>query len=146
MTTDEGKAVLASLRSHDRGWRTEVSPAAYLFFGVPLSMDVSTREVPEDDPPPAIDDRERDLALRVLTNLPSILPTAEHVFRAYLDRKGDSASLQYIHDPHIWISREALEEDGPASWTLVVEFSDAPSYGCHIEFDGTEFQRIWAGD
>ena len=145
MTPDEADAVLAALQVHAVGWRTEVSPAR-LFFGVPISLDVTTREVPEVGAPPAMDDRERELALRALMNLPSILLTAERVFLDYMNRKGDADALRHIQDPHIWISRESLEESSPAGWTFVVEFSDATDYGCHIEFDGIEYQGIWAGD
>jgi hypothetical protein len=46
-------------------------------------------------------------------------------------------------NPKLWLSADVEDE---REWTLVVERSDWPDFGWHLEFHGVEFRELWAGD
>jgi hypothetical protein len=47
-----------------------------------------------------------------------------------------------LRDPRIWLD---AERDDGISWTFVIERTDWPDFGYHVEFKGIEFVEIWAG-
>ena len=136
------------------GWTAPIPEIQ--FCDVPLRIEVNTRPYPEEEPVPVMAEPHHDLVELILDNLPNVIDLAEKEFRKYSGTALDSLT-EDIRDPHIWIEcpePDDIAEDGSyeiepfegESWTLVIGQKSAPDYGIHIEFDGTDFSEIWAGD
>lgn len=80
----------------------------------------------------------------ILLQLRDVVREAEQHFENYNMTNPDAKGL--VSEPHIWIARDAIEEHGPNRWAFVTGTKSAPDFGWHVEFDGTEFREIWAGD
>lgn len=120
-------------------WRADLPPQFGTFFGRPLSVEMS-RWRPDQRKQPS----EADIKLlnSILPELPKILEKAKREFEKF---EPDAPEfIEHLTTPYIWIS-ENLDKH-PDDWTLVLERTDWPDYGCHIEFRGCEFVKIWAGD
>ena len=137
--------VLASLLPDKFGWWAELPLAAGDFLGTPMRINVQTRPIPEAGAPPRPNEAELQLVRIVLEGWRPVLLRAETEFRAY-NAPHDPNAENIIREPHVWIDRECMTEEGQSRWTLVVGRRDAPDFGYHLEFEGTEFLEIWAGD
>lgn len=137
--------LFATLTADDTGWHATLPAEADGFLGHPVRLDIQTRQFPEDGPPPPPGEPKLGLARQVLANLPQVLAVTE---REYRDRAAgwgrDPVGL--VRDPHIWLSLDEFEEDGPGQWAFVIGRQDAPGYGTHVEFDGLDFLECWSGD
>jgi hypothetical protein len=121
------------------GLRAELPQHLGTFLGRPIGVETDERRPPDTLRQP--DTNDLKLLGKILASLPQILRKAELEFQRYeLDR--DPAFWEHLCNPHIWIDPDKHSDN----WTFVVERADSPDYGCHIEFRGHEFQRIWAGD
>jgi hypothetical protein len=79
----------------------------------------------------------------ILAALPEVLPIAEEEWEDFADNDTDEPRRL---EPHIWIFRKSLKKTMKAlPWTFVVNLRGT-DYGWHIEFKGTRFVEIWAGD
>ncbi len=136
--------LLATFVADDTGWNTQVPTSAGLFLGHPIGMVIQTRHVPEDGPPPKPDEQKLALARQVLGSLPAVVAIAEREFVGYAGAEDGASPL--VRDPHIWLSLDEFEEDGPGQWSFVIGRQGAPDYGVHVEFDGLEFLERWGGD
>jgi len=136
--------LLKGLEQTKYGWRMTLPRECRNFFGVQLAVDFQTRLVPERPPPPEVNEGEKELARTVLLRLRDVLRLAEQRFESYNSTNPDA--IGHVLNPHIWINRESIEEDGSSRWALVIGAKGAPDFGWHVEFDGTECQDIWAGD
>jgi hypothetical protein len=131
------------LEPHRYGWSADLGSMSASFCGHPISLRIDTSDQPPTDTPPAPSRAELNLATTILRNLPSLLATCETAF-AEEGRKYDATAQQHVLDPHIWISREFIE-DG-SRWSLSVSRDDAPDFGYRLEFDGLKYLGISAGD
>jgi hypothetical protein len=109
-----------------------------VFHGRSVGVSIDRLRADEREPRPA------DMALLagIINELLMILSVAEREFDRY-EVDSDASYAEQIANPHIWISGERKDSD---AWTFVVERSDWPDYGCHLEFRGNQFCKIWAGD
>ena len=142
MNTTAIDTVLRSLQRYDWGWRTRLPDIR--FIGQPVELRVDTQPMPIGDPSPPLDGTETELVHRILGGLAGVLAEVERHYREYNNDVPDV--IERVHEPHIWLSRDVLAEDGPCRWAFVVGIADAPDWCIHSEFVGLEFQEIWAGD
>ena len=140
------EATLAALAPHEYGWRAEIPPDRGTFLGRPTSLDIETTEEPRKSNPPRPTEAELALARTILAALPAILAEAARQFTDDVTAEGDPGALDQVADPHAWISRLEMEEEGPAHWAFVVGRRDNDDFGYHLEFEGAEFRSIWSGD
>ena len=126
----------------DYGWTGRFSGAPRHIFGKEICIHLDTRAVP-DDPKvlPPVSANQAALVRMITPALPSILKRVEDATVAYNNQDPDFR--QFVRNPHVWLDSE--EDDGE-SWTFVIERTDNPGFGYHIEFKGTNFVEIWAGD
>ena len=120
--------------------------SAALIFGQPVSIEIETRSVPSDAPIPNLNDQEFALVALIIENIEHCIN--ESVAKLQGDeshQRLDEANAQ-ITNPHVWISREMMQEEGMQRWTMVVGVDVNPDFGWHVEFDGLECLEIWAGD
>jgi hypothetical protein len=141
MEADSIKTVLASLQEDRWGWRATLPDIR--FIGKAVSLRVDTQPIPTDGPSPPLDETETALVRLVLGNLPGLLTEIERHYRSHADSPD---IIGRFHEPHVWLSRDWLAEEGPDFWSFVVGIADAPDWGIHAEFRGLEFQQIWSGD
>lgn len=137
------EAILATLQPDPYGWRQQL-PAAYQFFGQPVSVTIETRPFPESGVPPRPTRAELDLVRLILSGLPGVLATATREHAAYNDACPEL--LEKVHDPRVWVCREFQETDGPERWALTSGISDAPDWTIFVEFRGLSFLEVWSGD
>lgn len=136
---------ISNLTEHDYGWEGSLPDDVGLFFGQPIGIEIETRPVSEDGPPPPVSRDERMLVRKIIAELPQVLTEAKKQFIRYTAKKDPDASEQ-VREPHIWINRDELEEeDNPERWTFVIGREDLPDFGYHIEFDGLTCLEIWSG-
>ncbi len=88
--------------------------------------------------------RDGDLELlhQILADLPAILTSAQAALSDY-ERDASGAYLAHVHNPHIWIPED---QEDPKEWAFVVERDDWPSFGWHIEFQGSKVIEVWSGN
>lgn len=141
MDADAIDAVLRSLEEYRWGWRADLP--GVLFIAKPVGLRVDTQPIPTGGPSPLLDATETALVRRVLAALPALLPVIEREYRRHAD---STDIIDRVHEPHAWLSRDVLTEEGPGHWSFVVGIADAPDWGIHADFDGLAFQRIWSGD
>ena len=115
-------------------------------LGHPLSIEIETRSVPSDAPIPSLNDRESELICLIVDNI-------DHCINESLSKLRNDASYQRLNEanaqvanPHVWISRELTDEEGPQRWALVIGVDVNPDFGWHIEFDGLKCLEVWGGD
>ncbi len=142
MEPDTIEAVLRSLHATPWGWQAELPGTAFL--GRRVGLQIDTRSVPVDGPPPVPNAAELGLAGLILGGLPAVLAEAEGQYRAYYS--GAPASVERADKPHVWLSRAELARGAPDRWALVVGISGAGDYGTHIEFAGLSYVGVWSGD
>lgn len=132
-----------TLEPYRYGWSADLGSMSASFCGHPVSLRIDTSTLPFTDIPPAPSRAELALATTILQNLPGLLATCETAFAAE-GRKCDATAKQHVLDPHVWISREFIE-DG-SRWSLSVSRDDAPDFAYALEFDGLKYLGISAGD
>jgi hypothetical protein len=138
------KRLLDDLQRHEHGWQGPVPRAYGTFFGKQICLVVETLAVADDDAsPPPLSPAEKKLARAILAELPQVLQNAEEKLRDHCAERNPEA-IERIENPHIWLCRDTLEEDGPGRWEFVVGQEETPDFGYHIEFDELECQNIWA--
>jgi hypothetical protein len=142
MEPDAIEVLLRALHATLWGWQAELPGAAFL--GRQVGLQIDTRSVPGDGPPPMPDAAEVGLARLVLGGLPEVLAEAERQYRAY--HAGAPAAVERAHEPCVWLSRAALARDGPDRWAVVVGIAGAEDYGTHVEFAGLSCVGAWSGD
>ena len=130
-----------SLEPDRFGWVADLAGSGAVFFGHRFVLRIETSSQPVTDAPPSPSRAELALASAIIENLPSILATCEAKFTEY---NANSTAPHHIHDPHIWICREFIEEG--SRWAFVVGRDDAPDFGYHLEFDGLKYLGMSAGD
>jgi hypothetical protein len=143
---------LASIRdrlkpTNGTTWRAELGSEQARLFDCPIAIEISTRSVPDDSPVPEISNAESHLADMVLLGLDKCLSQCERL----LDADPTIRHIRISNDarvanPHIWIDREMMTENGPTRWAMVLGIDVNPDFGWHIEFDGLDALEIWAGD
>ena len=111
------------------------------FLNVPVSLMIET-SLQQSDAPPLPNSLEKDLALRILNNLKRIIRTAENVVRSYANAENLELA-DNIDDPHIWISRDMIEEDGSTQWAFVIGTLDPPAYSYNLDFQGIKYKDIF---
>ncbi len=136
--------LLAGLTPGETGWTAKVPADFGRFLSHPVGLDIQTRHFHENDPLPPPDEQKLVLARQVLRALPQVLAIAEREANHYAD--GLAADPTQIHNPHLWLSLDEFEDDGPGRWAFVVERQDWPDYGVHVEFDGLKYLEMWGGD
>lgn len=144
MTKAEIDSALSRLSLENRKYRAWL-PESLTFAGQLVSLEIDTESFATEAPPPEPSDELMNLARHVLAQVAPILQKAE---RAYIEyhRDYNPDALANASNPHLWLSVDALLDDGPTRWALVVGLKDAPDYGTHIEFDGAELVEVWSGD
>jgi hypothetical protein len=143
MLAENIEGILQTLQPDAYGWWCELPPPIR-FFAKPVGVKLDTRPVPEEYPPTPPEAAEIELLRFILSGLEKLLAVAERQYNEYnIDLP---ELLEKVHDPHVWISREWLEKDGPGRWTFVVGIADAPDWGIHLEFRELEFLEVWSGD
>ena len=128
-------------------WRAELDSEQARLLDCPIAIEISTRAVPDDSPVPEISDAESRLADIVLRGLDKCVSQCEGL----LDADPTIGHCRINNDarvvnPHIWIDREMMTEDGPTRWAMVLGVDENPDFGWHIEFDELDALEIWAGD
>jgi hypothetical protein len=133
--------VLRSLVEHRWGWRADLP--GIRFIGRAVGLRVDTQPIPTGGSSPPLDGTESALVRLVLSHLSELLPLIEREFRGHADSPD---IIDRIHEPHVWLSRDWIVEEGPDFWSFVSGIADAPDWGIHAEFDGLVFRDIWSGD
>ena len=115
-------------------------------LGHPLSIEIETRSVPSDTPIPQLNHDESVLIELILDNI-------DHCANETLAKLEGDESYQRLSEadarianPHIWISREKMSEEGMQRWTMVIGVDVNADFGWHVEFDGLKCLEVWAGD
>ena len=115
-------------------------------LGLPVSFEIETRSVPSDTPTPRLNEQESTLVALIVENI-------NHCISESLAKLQNDESFQRLNEanarianPHVWISREMMNEEGAQRWTMVIGVDVNPDFGWHVEFDGLKCLRIWAGD
>ena len=115
-------------------------------LGHPLSIEIETRSVPSDTPIPQLNHDESVLIELILGNI-------DHCANETLAKLEGDESYQRLSEadarianPHIWISREKMSEEGMQRWTMVIGVDVNADFGWHVEFDGLKCLEVWAGD
>lgn len=101
----------------------------------------------DDSPVPAISDVEARLIDSILARLADCIAQCERL----LDTDPTIGHIRInggakVVNPHIWISREVMEQDGEDRWVMVLGVDANPDFGWHIEFERLTALEIWAGD
>jgi hypothetical protein len=124
------------------GWSAPI-PNEFQFLDRPLMLRIQTEPIKSLNPRKP-NEQELALARTVLANLEDILPIVEEEFALY--HEDFPEFIEDAVNPHVWISCDALEYDGPERWSFIVEAAKNEFYGTHIVFDGIQFLETWAGD
>lgn len=136
MDESQINAVIESLVQGPKGW-TATLPESQTFHGKAVTLRI--------DFPTAPTEQMLALARLILGDIDQVLLTAEREFAGYHEEYEPDA-IAKVDSPRIWIDEDALLDDGPERWALVVGFEGREDYGTHIEFDGTRLFDIWSGD
>ncbi|MCA9117250.1 MAG: hypothetical protein KDA79_19405 [Planctomycetaceae bacterium] len=128
-------------------WRAVIDEDRFRLMGCQIAIAFETRCIPGDLPVPAISDEEARLADTILNGLESCIAESERLLEndptiGHIRANGGAR----VVNPHIWISREVMTEDGPDRWTMVLGLDINPDFGWHIEFEGLTALEVWAGD
>lgn len=144
MGKEEIDRLISGLALDDRKWVARL-PEQYTFLRHRVKLEIDTESVPTEAPPPMPGDELLSLSHLVLANIEPVLQIAGAAYIEY-HKEVDPSAIELVERPHLWISIDAVLDDGPLRWALVVGLSDAPDYGTHIEFDGAELVEVWSGD
>ena len=139
------ETLLQGLQPFEYGWQGYLPAQSGSFFGRSIGIEFETRTLSNKDPPPEINATETALAQLILSDLETVLRRAEERISEHLDGEG-SGLLDDLQLPHIWMSREVLEEEGSTRWSFIVGRQDAPEMGFHLEFVGADCKDVWAVD
>ena len=143
---DQGRIdeLMASLKPYPYGWTAEIPEDCGSLFGQTVTLEFETQPTPKADPAPAVNEQEQKLACTVLSDFKNVLATVASQFREYTSDNLDEKKA--ARTPHVWISRDNMEQEGPTRWAFVIGREDAPDYGVHVEFAGLEYLETWGGD
>ena len=131
------------LTPHDYGWSAPLPPRSPTLFGLAITVDIHTRTIPsKPEILPPISSGQGALVRSLLPHLVSIVRRVEAALTAYRERF-EPEFRSTLRDPQIWLD---AERDDGISWTFVIERTDWPDFGYHVEFRRLEFVEIWAGD
>ncbi|QDT14030.1 hypothetical protein [Alienimonas californiensis] len=162
MNDDQIDCLLGSLEPDDvHGWQAPIPREIAAFRDVPLRLSIGTSNAENraaEAVAPAPNGEELALARRVLRDLTTVLGQVQVEFakeeaqeRAAIEKSPKPIEVPPIEDPHLWIEREFVQEavaEGrlPERWTFVIGRAGWPDFGYHLEFEGTTFDELWAGD
>lgn len=121
-------------------WSAQLPLESGTFCGKTIGITFDRWRTPQPEQPSADDMK---LLERILAGLPETLHRARLEFERH-EVRIDPSFLEHLDNPHIWIDSD--DRKHPDDWTFVVQRNDWPDFGCHIEFRGSEFREIWAGD
>ncbi|WP_425619078.1 hypothetical protein NA78x_002809 [Anatilimnocola sp. NA78] len=139
--------LLASPTLDPYGWIVEIPVDRGTFFNQQVSIRFETRLLPANEQPPAVSEEERKLADLLLSNLPDLLEEVTRRFEAYNQGNKNAAKLrETIRNPHIWISREVTEDEGPDRWSFVIGFQESADYAIDVAFEGLKCIDVAGGD
>jgi hypothetical protein len=135
--------LLAILEPSRHGWTAQLPDNAQ-FHGQRVILRIQTESIPSGSMPPPTTEM-LELARAILLDIDRVLRDGEREFAAY-HQEYDPDAVAQADAPRIWIDMDALLDDGPTRWALVVGRKGSEDYGTHIEFDGTRLIDIWSGD
>jgi hypothetical protein len=131
-----------SLTPGDYGWSAPL-PGSPQLFGQEISLEIHTRMIPgEPEVLPPVSRSQASLVRSIVPALPWLVQRVESELTTYCQKREPNFHTVIRH-PHIWLSSES--DDG-VSWTFVVGRADNPDFGYDLEFRGTEFIQLCAGD
>jgi hypothetical protein len=132
------------LSADEYGWAAKLPTGSPRLLGHEITIKLDTRETP-DEPRilPAVREDQARMLRRILPALPELVRRAEAELIAYDDEMKDPKFRQVLRTVDIWFP---AKPDSEVDWALVVERSDIPSFGYHVEFSGLEFREVWAAD
>lgn len=133
--------------SNGTTWLAVLDDGAAVLMDRPIAIEIETRSFPDDSPVPAISDEESRLIDTILARLPDCISQCQRLLAndptiRHIRVNGDAK----VVNPHIWISREVMDQDGEDRWVMVLGVDVNPDFGWHIEFEGVTALEIWAGD
>ena len=128
-------------------WRAVIEDDRFRLMDCPIAIEIHTRSVPDESLIPEISTVESQLADTILNGLDTCIAESERLLE-------NDPTIEYIRinggakivNPHIWISRDIVTQDGANRWAMVLGVDANPDFGWHIEFDGLTALEIWAGD
>ena len=128
-------------------WRAVIEDDRFRLMACPIAIEIETRSVPDESSVPEISAEESQLADVILNGLETCIAESERLLEndptiGHIRVNGDAK----IVNPHIWISREIMTQDGANRWAMVLGIDVNPDFGWHIQFDGLAALEIWAGD
>jgi len=121
-------------------WSAQLPEEMGTFLGRPL--DVSA-EAGRPGLVGAGDVAATPLVREIFGALPEILARAEREFLEYTRDVEEVDVREIVCEPQFCLRADVEDE---REWSLVVHRTDWPDFGWHLEFHGTEFREIWAGD
>lgn len=126
------------------GWAAKIPGGGPRLFGHEITVKLDTRETPDAPrfPPPVREDQAR-LLQRILPALPELVRKAEAGLIAYDAEVQEPKFRQVLQSVELWFP---AEPDSAAHWALVVERSDMPNFGYHVNFEDLELHEVWAAD
>ena len=138
--------------SNDYGWVSD-DLHEVKFRGIPVTIECHTRSIPSDEEVPTIESREENLIDVIFSNLSMLVEIAQREVTNYYAQhlEGDDLEtvLSSFSNPHFWIDRTTLNEEGDDEellpWSFVVGFSGDEDHGTHVEFEGLAHVDTWAG-
>ncbi|MGB0993768.1 MAG: hypothetical protein ACPG32_15030 [Akkermansiaceae bacterium] len=138
--------------SNDYGWVSDGLPEVN-FRGVPVTIECHTRSIPSDEEVLAIDEREESLIDIICSNLSMLVEVAQrevtNYYAQHLEGEDLEAVLSRFVNPHFWIDRTTLDEEGEDQeslpWSFVVGFAGDEDHGTHVEFAGLTHVDTWGG-
>ena len=135
------------VRTRGTTWHAVLDPESVALMDRPVSIEIETRSNPDSSPVPYATEEETILAQSIVENIESVVRECERMLDTdpSVQHLRENPDIQ-ITNPHIWISRETMQEEGPNRWAFVVGINVNPDFAWHIEFDGLTALEIWAGD
>ena len=132
------------LTADNYGWMAKLPAGSPRLLGRELTLKVDTRETP-DEPRilPPVREAQVRLLRRILPALPTLVPKAEAELTAYDAEAKETKFREALRSVELWLP---AKPDSDLHWTLVVERTDMPDFGYHVEFVDLDFREVWAGD
>lgn len=126
----------------DYGWKGHFPGGPHKVFDKPFHVQIDTRAIPtEPKVLPPVSLSQAALIRRMTPDLLAILKRVEEAMVKFNEQ--EPQFREFLTNPHVWFDSE---EDNGESWAFVIERTDNPDFGYHVEFRGTNFVEIWGGD
>ena len=105
-------------------------------LGLTLAIEIETRSVPSDTPIPRLNDHEKTLIALIVKNIDHCI--CESVARLQNDESYQrlNEAKARITNPHVWISREIMQNEGMRRWAMIAGVDVNPDFGWHVELTG----------